>query len=139
MHRHTLNVRAKASLDHLAIRLVTRHIHTGFKTGHAFGGGQGFAPIQQPIEKHPARWPGLNRAELHVAFVVSCLGIGATVTDRKSNQFAIIPEKHGVTQSLRGGGTDFPFHIQTGVKGVRQRTTSLQACLSFALWNLRIC
>ena len=61
------------------------------------------------------------------------------MTDRKSNQFAIIPEKHCVTQSLRGGGTDFPLQIQAGVKGIRQRMTSLYACLSFALWNLRIC
>jgi hypothetical protein len=39
MHRHTLNVRAKASLKHLAIRMVTRHIRTAFKTCHALGGG----------------------------------------------------------------------------------------------------
>jgi len=123
MHCHALNVRAKASLKQLEIRSVTRHIHTGFKACHALGGGQGFAPIQQPIEKRSARWPGLHRAELDVAFIVPCLRIRTTVTDRKSDQFSIIPEKHCVTQSLRVGGKDFALQIQPGVKGVRQRVT----------------
>jgi hypothetical protein len=124
MHRHTLNVCAKASLKHLAVRLVTRHIHTGFKACHALGSGQGFAPVQQPIEKRSARWPRLHRAELDVAFIVPCLRIGTTVTDRESNQYLILPEKNGVTQPLRGGGTDFPLHIQPSIQGIRQCVTS---------------
>ena len=115
MHRYSLKVGAKASPKHRPIRLAARHVYTGFEARHALCGGQGFAPVQQPVEELSTSWSGPHGAELDVAFVVPRFRIGTAVTDCESDQFPITPEKHSVTQSLCAGGADFVRQIKTSI------------------------
>ena len=92
MHRHTLNVRTKAKLEHLSISLFTSQIHTCFKTCHSALSCEGFARIQKLIEQ----LPGLCCPKFDIAFLASRLRARTAVTNRKPAQFLVMAEKNGL-------------------------------------------
>src|SRR5262245_6353947 len=97
MHGDALKIREEAMRTQYAIRFLTSQIHPGFHTRQATRGRQSFTRVQEPSETRLGGGAWRHRTKLDVALPMAGLGSRATVTDRKADEFLILPEQDRVT------------------------------------------
>src|SRR5439155_879771 len=93
----TLDLRAEAAGEHLAVGFFTRHVDAGDDDGHAAGDREPGAGIQQRGEAVRAPGAGAHGAEFDKADAVAGFARRPQMADRKAGEAAItVPQEHRV-------------------------------------------
>src|SRR5437588_8102433 len=97
VHRDTLDLRAKAAREHLAVGFFARRVDAGDDGGHAGGDREPGAGIQQRGEAVRAPGAGAHGAEFDKADAVAGFARRPQMADRKTGEAAIaVPQEHRV-------------------------------------------
>jgi hypothetical protein len=124
MHGDALKIREEAMRTQYAIRFLTPQIHPGFHTRQVPCGRQCFAGVQEASEPRLGGGAWQHCTKLDVALPMAGLGSRATVTNRKADEFLILPKQDRVTKRLCVHRTDFPLYIEPRVEGLGYRAAS---------------
>src|SRR5437764_6067907 len=121
VHRDTLDVRAEAAREHRAVGFFARGVDPGDEGGHAGGGRDPGAGVEQRGEAVGAPGARAHRAEFDTADAVAGLARRSQMADRKPRETAVaIPHKHRVAQIAGEHRADLGAQIEPVVNLIAQ-------------------
>jgi hypothetical protein len=129
LHRHALRRGPESGLEHFAMGVEAREVHTGDKSSSLAYAGKFVASSEQAAKFTGCAVTAPHGSKFDVTFPAARFGSGAGMADCEPGKLSATPRQYGISQTLLIHRANLAPHIEAFINGVRQLGACLQAKL----------